>query len=343
MRYPKFLKPEGEIGFVAPSFGCAIEPYRTAFENALKIFKAQGYKTWLGENCYATDGCGISNEPKKCSDEFVNAYVGEPDVLISCGGGELMCEILEFVDFEKIRAARPKWFMGYSDNTNLTFLLNTLADTASIYGPCAASFGMEPWHESIGDAFDLITGKKSNFSGYERWEKESLKSEENPLATLNATEPRVIRLFKGKTEASSLETSGRLVGGCMDCLNSIVGTRFDAVAEFNKRYGDEGILWFLESCDLNVFDIRRALWHMKMAGWFERASGFLIGRPGCNGTEMMGLDQYSAVVDALGDMGLPIFMDLDIGHLPPQMPLISGAYATVSAEGQKFSVDMRLK
>ena len=48
-----------------------------------------------------------------------------PDAIISCGGGELMCEILRYVDFERIAQAKPKWFMGYSDNTNLTFLLTT--------------------------------------------------------------------------------------------------------------------------------------------------------------------------------------------------------------------------
>ena len=39
MRYPEFLQDNGTIGFVAPSFGCATEPYYTAFQNALKIMK----------------------------------------------------------------------------------------------------------------------------------------------------------------------------------------------------------------------------------------------------------------------------------------------------------------
>lgn len=343
MRYPDFLKDGGTIGFVAPSFGCAIEPYRTAFEHALDVFHGKGYKTWLGKNCYASCGMGISNAPDECAEEFVEGYISEPDVLISCGGGELMCEILEYVDFEKIRNAAPKWFMGYSDNTNLTFLLNTLADTASIYGPCAASFGMEPWHESLADAFDVLTGKKKVLTGYELWEKESLKTEENPLAALNVTEERKIRLFMGSEECGEVNVSGRLIGGCMDCLNGLVGTRFDKVKDFNARYGDDGIIWFLESCDLNVFDIRRALWHMYQAGWFEKARGFLIGRPLCFGSEMMGLDQYAAVVDVLGRLNVPILMDLDIGHLQPQMPLISGAMADVTAKGQALSVNMRLE
>ena len=29
MRYPEFLSEGGTIGFVAPSFGCATEPYIT--------------------------------------------------------------------------------------------------------------------------------------------------------------------------------------------------------------------------------------------------------------------------------------------------------------------------
>ena len=35
----------------------------------------------------------------------------------------------------------------------------------------------------------------------------------------------------------------------------------------------------LEACDLSPMAIRRTIWHLKMQGWFEHASGFLIGRP----------------------------------------------------------------
>ena len=74
-----------------------------------------------------------------------------------------------------IAAARPKWFMGYSDNTNFEFLLTTLADTASVYGPCGAAFGMEPWHEAIEDAFGVLTGKVTAVSNYPNGKKNPLK------------------------------------------------------------------------------------------------------------------------------------------------------------------------
>ena len=44
MRYPKFLPEKGTIGFVAPSFGCATEPYYTAFLKGLLITRLQGHE-----------------------------------------------------------------------------------------------------------------------------------------------------------------------------------------------------------------------------------------------------------------------------------------------------------
>ena len=100
MRYPSFIEKGDTIGFVAPSFGCAGEPYYSAFQNSLKKWNALGFKTELGFNCYASDGVGISSSPKKCAAEFMEYYKKETNqALISCGGGELMCEILEFIDF----------------------------------------------------------------------------------------------------------------------------------------------------------------------------------------------------------------------------------------------------
>lgn len=351
MKYPKNLEQNGTIGFVAPSFGCAREPYRTAFDNALSGWKKKGYGIKLGPNCYKDDGIGISTNPMDCAKELVEAYLdGESDILISCGGGELMCETISRVDFDKIKDADPKWYMGYSDNTNFTFLLNTLCDVASIYGPCAASFGAEPTYECHRDAFRLLTDASDKISlcGYEKWEKEGIRDEEHPLAGYNLTEPSRIRAFIGNGDIYTENTSekeyvsmtGRLIGGCLDILSGICGTRFDRVKEFNDKYKEDGIIWFLESCDLNVLSIRRAMWELKEAGWFENASGFLIGRPLCFGENIMGMDQYKAIYDVVSEYRVPIIMDADIGHLPPMVPLISGSIATAEAQNGKWNITM---
>lgn len=344
MRYPENLKKNGTIGFAAPSMGCATEPYRSAFDHAQEVFRSQGHSLVLGPNCYADSGIGISNSPKACGQELEEMYCSrEADVIISCGGGELMCEILDFIDFDKIRAARPKWYLGYSDNTNFTFLLTTLCDVASVYGPCAGAFGMEPWHPAIRDAYQLLLGEKRNFQGYDLWEKEGLKDEEHPLAPYHVTEPSVIRWFlDGKEQTGQpVQIQGRLLGGCMDCLVNLLGTGYDQVPRFAQKYQEDGIVWFLESCDLNVMAIRRAVWQMKHAGWFSHVKGFLIGRPLCHGQEIMGLDQYHAVCDLLAEYQVPVIMDVDLGHLPPMIPMVCGGLADVSLENGKLNIAYR--
>ncbi len=343
MRYPQNLKNNGTIGFVAPSFGCAIEPYKSGFANAQKKFAERGYQLDLGPNCYAGEGIGISNTPEKCALELMDYYCSENnDCLISCGGGELMCEVLSHIDFERIKSAEPKWYMGYSDNTNFTYLQATICDTAAIYGPCAAAFGMEPWHDAIEDAFGLITGKKDTVTGYDKWEKESLKDEEHPLVPYHVTEERILHSYVGMEKVSDrqISMSGRLLGGCMDCLVNLLGTRFDKTKDFVERYKEDGIIWFLEACDLNVFGIRRAMWQMEEAGWFEYAKGFLIGRPLCFGQEMMELDAYKAVLEIAGRKKVPVIMDVDLGHLPPMMPLIVGSLGEVTVQGNDVAIKM---
>ena len=356
MRYPEFLKDGDTIGFTAPSFGCSIEPYRTCFDHAQETFRKKGYSICLGKTAYAGDGIGISSAPETCGAEFTDMYCGtDCEVLLSCGGGELMCEILDFVDFDAIRRAKPKWFMGYSDNTNLTFLLATLCDTASVYGPCAPSFGMEPWHEAIEDAYQIRRGEKRELNGYRLYETNPEKGPENPLMPYHCTEPRVLTAYipdrqktgrivqQGDRKAGTVNFTGRLIGGCLDILANLCGTKYDRVSEFAERYREDGLIWFLEACDLSVFSIRRAIWELQHAGWFEHVRGFLIGRPLAGQEELMNLDHIHAVTDLLECYHVPILMDTDIGHLPPMMPLVTGSMATVSADLSEGTMSLSME
>lgn len=354
MRYPEFLSKNGKIGFIAPSFGCVIEPYRQLFEDALIRFKNEGYECVLGPNCFADNGIGISNTPEKCGEEINDFFINDKsDVIISCGGGELMCEDLPYVDFDKIAVSKPKWYLGYSDNTNLTFLLNTICDTASIYGPCAPKFGTNPRHECVDDAFCCITGKKSSFNNYENWYLDYYESDEedsinnNPIIDIADKKyylmPYKQTVFNGGTICDKAEFTGRIVGGCLDCLVNLVGTSFDKVKDFNEKYKEDGIVWFVEACDLNVMDIRRALWHMENAGWFKYVKGFVIGRPMKYNDTFGDFDHIEAVRGILAKYDVPMVMDVDIGHLFPQMPVISGVISKVVAKGNNLKIDYELR
>ncbi|MBO4291470.1 MAG: LD-carboxypeptidase [Lachnospiraceae bacterium] len=357
MRYPGFLKKNGTIGYVAPAFGCADEVREKCLDHAREVFRQMGYGEKLGPNCYLAEGIGISSTPESCAAELEEGYLDpESQILLSCGGGELMCETVSLVDFEKIKKAEPKWFMGYSDNTNFTLLLATICDTASVYGPCAKAFGMEPWHRSVTDAYQILTGETKTVEGYDRWEKEDPpEGSDHPLAPYYLTEDKVLKIWLPENDTNEtmknglwipdarktdreISISGRLLGGCMDCLATILGTRLDKVKEFADKYEEDGILWFLEACDLNVFSIRRAMWQMEEAGWFRNVTGFLIGRPLCYGQEMMGLDAYEAVLAVARRHKVPVIMDADLGHLPPAMPIVCGSIGTIEVKGNHIQI-----
>lgn len=345
MIYPEFLKEGGSIGFPAPSFGCATEPYYTAFTHMLEVMRDKGHLLYPGENAFVSVGVGISNTPAHCGGEFTSMWAdSDIDALISCGGGELMCEILDYVDFNVIKSSKPKWFMGYSDNTNMTFLLATMCDIASIYGPCASTFGMEPWHPSLDDFYNLLKGKKISFSAYDKWEDVAFKDPEHPLAPINATEDRIHKLYfdgqfydDARKAAVSFGFRGRMIGGCMDCLVNLLGTNYDHVTEFNAKYANDGVIWVLEACDLNVFAMRRAMWQMEHAGWFKNVRGFIIGRP-ANGDAIENLDRYQAILNVAAKYNVPVVMDADIGHRSPMIPVVMGAIGNVFVSANEMNI-----
>ena len=342
LRYPKPLEKGRTIGFAAPSFGASIEPYKSLFKEALSNFEKLGYKTLLGPNCWKGEGVGISSTPESCGKELTDMYARDDcDILISVGGGECMCETMDHVDFEKVYAADPKWYMGYSDNTHFTFLLNTLCDTAAIYGPHASDFGMRPWHRSVNDALEVLSGRKYAES-YDKWEIKELKSADDPYVGYNCTEDPCMKAYIGKEPVDSVQVSGRLIGGCMDVLLGLAGTRFDKVPEFIEKYKEDGIVWFLESCDLTPMDFRRGFWRLRNCGWFENAKGFVFGRPMHYGEEFFGISFESSALDMLSGYGVPIVLDADFGHLPPMMPIISGSYADIKYNG-KLRIDYEFK
>lgn len=358
MRYPEFLQKNGRIGFIAPSFGCVQEPYATLFKNTLDRFDKLGYELILGPNCYKEEGVGKSNTPRKCAEEINEFFGGDKsDVIISCGGGETMCEDLPYVDWQLIRESKPKWFMGYSDNTNLTFLLNTLCDTASIYGPCAASFG-GVYSQYTDDAFKVLTGEMLKVSNYDEWYLEPSPSgialeEGSSVVEVEGNDREIVvindkpyikmpysqKVFMGDKIVDGVDFSGRLAGGCLDCISNLVGTKFDKVSEYADRYEEDGIIWFLEACDLNVMSIRRSLWQMEQAGWFKNVKGFLIGRPLHYYDTFGDFDRIEAVTGILSKYNVPIVMDIDLGHLSPQMPIISGSIGKVCAKNNTISIE----
>ena len=323
MKQPAFLKAGSTIGMIAPSFGVTTEPYYSRYNASKSNLESLGFNIREGENVHLDIGIFSSNTPEKRAKEFMDAY-SDPnvDAIFSVGGGELMVDILPYINFRKLRRLPPKWFVGYSDNTNLVFPLTTILDVVSVYGPCATTFYNNPLKYSEKDTIRLLSGEKK-FKGYESYGKE-INDPRNPFHRLNLDHKKTI-LAVNYTNPFS----GTLVGGCLDCLLTLCGTKFDHTKEFIKKH-PEGLIWFLEACDLSLLDVRRGLFQLSQAGWFKNVNGFIIGRPLAINEKAEGIDHYSAVTDILSAFHVPILLDADIGHLPLMLPIKSGARCSVS-------------
>lgn len=330
MKQPEFLKKDTKIMTIAPSFGVTFSPYLERYNESLKNMKELGFNIDEGENVHLNMGLLSSNTPRKRADEFINAYKSDHDVLFSVGGGETMCEILPFIDFEELKKYPPKWFVGYSDNTNLTFTLATLCNVMTIYGPCFTTYYEKPLRLSEENTIKMLEGEK-HFEGYPYYSKE-INDISNPLNRLDLSEKKIVtsKNYNGPFE-------GILLGGCLDCLLTLVGTKYDKVVDFISRQ-NEKIIWFLESCDLSLTSIRRGLFQLKEASWFKNVIGIIIGRENKNVNFYSGITKEECY-SILDDLNVPILFDCDFGHIPPVLPIKCGARCKVTYKDNNIIMD----
>ncbi len=331
MFYPKPLKEGGTIGLVAPSFGIKIEPYLSRYNAAKKRFLDLGYKIIEAPSVYNLYRAA-SNDAKTRAKEFMDIYLNpDVDVVFSVAGGEIMIDMLYHLDFEKLKDVH-KYFIGYSDNTCLTFLLTTLNDVSTIYGQCFPPFGMRVLDESLIDQLDLIKGLKYSFNSYDKYEVNDLKKDDY-LAGFNKTEEVVVGYINNNF------ATGTLLGGCLDVLALIRGTKFDNVKNYTK---DKKILWYFEACELNPVAIYRELFLLRKQGWFDTASGFIFGRSFFT-DKMFDIDYLTAIKMALEDLNVGIIYNFDIGHLAPTIPILNGSFAKCEVINNKGYISYERK
>lgn len=324
---PSFLKDKSKITLVAPSFGCTTEPYEARLKESIKVLEENGASITLGENVWKAIGKVASNTPEERGREINEAFLGDAEAIISVGGGELMCECLPFVDFDSIKK-NPKWFVGFSDNTNLTYTITTICDIETIYGSNAPAYYRMNY--DCKDTWDMLHGKLE-FKGYKKWQYEN--KSKDPLVQLNLHRRTLVKRINYNGPVT-----GRIIGGCLDCLTNLCGTKFDHTKEYINNHKDEGIIFFMECCDYNSISLRRALNQLKMAGWFDHVSMFLIGRSLNYYDKSFGISMVESYFDMLGDFGKPILLNVDLGHLPPSMPIRCGALATVQYEKNNLHI-----
>ena len=336
MIFPEYIKPGDTIAVTAPSQGVVEEVDIAGFNSAKAQLEQKGYKVIFTDNVFKSDGHGRSSDKYTRAKEFMKLIEDdEVKYICSAKGGDFLMEMLPYLDFEVIKN-NPKWIQGYSDNTNLTMAITTKCDIATVYCNNFGAYGMQEWHKSIMENLEILEGKRNSQENYEFYEAD-FREKITGLESFNATEPTNIFAYCGNDKAETAEFSGRLIGGCMDVVIDLLGSKYEEARKFVEKYKEEGTIWYLESFLNNSEGVVRNLWKMKEMGYFDYTKGIIFGRE-LFYTNYSQTEFYEACMLVLSELNVPVIFGADIGHKAPQMCMINGANYNVHYEKGHLAV-----
>lgn len=332
MRFPSPLQPGDTIGVTAPSGG--IRPsYRPRLDAAVRSLEKRGFSVVLGD-CLGVDG--VVSAPKEQRAAELTSMLADPAIraVVPPWGGELAIDLLDRIGWSELADAEPTWFVGFSDLTTLMVPVTLRLGWATLHGsnlmdtPYFPPDGLLHWTEVASATAPFTQASPGRFraAGWDDYEAEP----EVCRWTLEST--GTWRVLDGST----VDVSGRLIGGCIETIGPVAATPWGDVRSFGRQYADDGIIVYLEACEDGAYTIARTLHALRYAGWFEHATGVLIGRT--KAPDMPDLTQDAAVADALGDLGIPVVLDVECGHVAPYLPLVNGALARVVADGDRHEI-----
>ena len=325
MIYPKFITKGATVGITAPSCGVA-EKNREAFKKSLDYLKKHGWNTILTDNVFKCGKIASTAGDVRAAELHSLVENKDVDMIIAACGGDMLIEMLEFIDYEKIKA-NPKWIMGYSDITGLLLPITLKCDIATVYGPNAGSFDLTNLHPTLKSVFPLLEGKPEVQHSSKMHERERLDG----IDGYNLDTKTV-----WDSPSGDFTASGRMLSSCIDCSTYLVGTSFAPVEEFIKKYQDDGIIWNFDNFALSAENLYYSLWNMKHAGWFKNTKAVMISRTLFE-SSMFDLAYRDAAVNALCD--IPVVLGTDTGHVKPMMPLVNGAMTKLTVENKGGKVE----
>ncbi|MFQ9515092.1 MAG: S66 peptidase family protein [Eubacterium sp.] len=334
MIFPKYIKKGDTIGVTATSSGITNQLKIKRFANATEQLKIRGYNVVTTDNVFTSDVRGCSSSGMERAHQLNQLLDNEQvSCIISAAGGDYLMEMLGYVDFEKIKT-NPKWFQGFSDNTGMVYPIVTTCDVAAVYGCHFGDFGMKSWQRSVKNALGVLEGTVTIQKSFDYFESERHEYETGYEGYCK-DEP--VKWVNGRDE-EKIEITGRMIGGCFDVISFLIGTKYDGTEQFINKYADDGIIWVLESFNMEDVVLITHLWQMKERGYFKNAAGFVFGRPLMYNT-WIEQPYKEAVMSILGDLDVPVIFDADIGHKGPQFSIVMGAMAKVTSEGGKGTLE----
>lgn len=295
--FPQSLKKGDKIALISPAG--AVE--ESQLEKGIKLIESNGYEPVLGKHLYTkySNGYNYAGTEKERISEMNWAFNNEEIGAIWASRGGYGCQhLLRHVQLSKFKK-KPKWYIGYSDNTVVqSFLLKN--NFASIHGQTikTSSFGVTD--ESYDLIFDILKGKKPTYS--------IAQNELNKVGT----------------------AAGTLVGGNLALIYALLGTTYS----FNFK---DKIL-FIEDIGENFYALDRMLISLDLAGVFRKIKGLIVGGMTNMGDEKdnksyeESFDQfaYKIISERVSKYDFPVAFGFPNGHIHDNRPLMIGANITMN-------------
>ena len=295
--FPQSLKKGDKIALISPAG--AVE--ESQLEKGIKLIESNGYEPVLGKHVYTkySNGYNYAGTEKERISEMNWAFNNEEIGAIWASRGGYGCQhLLRHVQLSKFKK-KPKWYIGYSDNTVVqSFLLKN--NFASIHGQTikTSSFGVTD--ESYDLIFDILKGKKPTYS--------IAQNELNKVGT----------------------AAGTLVGGNLALIYALLGTTYS----FNFK---DKIL-FIEDIGENFYALDRMLISLDLAGVFRKIKGLIVGGMTNMGDEKdnksyeESFDQfaYKIISERVSKYDFPVAFGFPNGHIHDNRPLMIGANITMN-------------
>ncbi|MFF8194891.1 LD-carboxypeptidase [Streptomyces bobili] len=222
------------------------------------------------------------------------------DAVICARGGYGAQRVVDLLDWDAMRAAGPKVFLGFSDSTTLHEAFAVRLGLVTLYGPVAAGI-------------DFV---------------KNARAQEHLRATLFAPES-VRTLTSDGTALAPGRARGVTLGGCLALLATGYGTP-------HTRPGTRGGLLLLEDVGERPYAVDRALTQLLRTGWLDGVAGIALGSwAQCGPYEEL----RPVLADRLGGLGVPVVEELGFGHCDGALTVPFGVTAELDAEAGTLTLD----
>lgn len=295
---PPALRKGDTIGVVGPASPMIEE----RLHKGIAHLKSRGFRVKLGSSVGKVHGYLAGSDAERAED--LNRMFRDPEVqaVFCTRGGYGTPRILDLVDYDAIQK-HPKIFVGYSDITALHLAIYRKTGLVTFSGPMVAV--------EFGKGVETFT--EQHF-----WQ---LLAEEHAFFELTGLANPLRALRPGKA-------GGKLLGGCLSLISSLVGTPF--CPDFS------GAVLFIEDVGEQPYQIDRQLTQLRHAGVLHRISGLLAGTfEDCEPKDdSPSLTLEQVLLDATEGLNIPVLTGLPYGHIDVKYTMPVGAEAQLdSAKG----------